>query len=123
MVNSSWARAAAASWQSQPRSAGRRRGESARRISTPCGAVAAPRSGGGRMLKILDAQGAYEQQPGFPRPSRLRLSRGPTAPAVAVVTAEPFTTWLVRLGPEVAPALSARYGLDPCALFWIAETP
>ncbi len=75
------------------------------------------------MLKILDEQGAYAQQPGFRRPYRLRLYRGPTGRVVVVVTAEPFTTWLVRLGPAVALVLSACHGFDPCDVLWIAEDP
>jgi len=75
------------------------------------------------MLKILDEQGAYAQQPGFRRPYRLRLYRGPTGRVVVVVTAEPFTTWLVRLGPAVALVLSACHGFDPCNVLWIAEDP
>ncbi len=75
------------------------------------------------MLKILDEQGAYAQQPGFRRPYRLRLYRSPPGRAVVVVTAEPFTTWLVRLGPAVAPVLGTRHGFDPCAVLWIAEDP
>lgn len=73
------------------------------------------------MLKIVDERGAYAQQPGFHRPYRLRLYRGATGQAVVVVTAEPFTTWLVRLGPVVAPVLGARHGFDPCDALWIAE--
>jgi hypothetical protein len=42
---------------------------------------------------------------------------------VFVVTAAPFTTWLVRLGPVVAPLLGARHDFDPCAVIWIAEDP
>jgi len=75
------------------------------------------------MLKIVDEQGAYAQRPGFHRPYRLRLYRNPTGRAVVVVTAEPFTTWLVRLGPAIAPVLGARHGFDPCAVLWIAEDP
>ncbi len=75
------------------------------------------------MLKSVDERGAYAQQPGFHRPYRLRLYRSPTGRAVVVVTAEPFTTWLVRLGPAVAPALSACHGFDPCNVLWIAEDP
>jgi len=75
------------------------------------------------MLKSVDERGAYAQQPSFHRPYRLRLYRSPTGRAVVVVTAEPFTTWLVRLGPAVAPALSACHGFDPCNVLWIAEDP
>lgn len=75
------------------------------------------------MLKIVDERGAYAQQPGFHRPYRLRLYCGPTGRVAVVVTAEPFTTWLVRLGPAVAPVLGARHGFDPCAVLWIAEDP
>ncbi len=75
------------------------------------------------MLKIVDERGAYAQQPGFYRPYRLRLYRGPTGRVAVVVTAEPFTTWLVRLGPAIAPVLGARHGFDPCAVLWIAEDP
>jgi len=75
------------------------------------------------MLKIIDERGTYTQQPGFHRPYRLRLYRGPTGRAVVVVTAEPFTTWLVRLGPAVAPVLGALHGFDPCTVLWIAEDP
>jgi len=75
------------------------------------------------MLKIVDEQGAYAQQVGFHRPYRLRLYRSPVRRAVVVVTAEPFTTWLVRLGPVVAPVLGTRHGFDPCDVLWIAEDP
>ncbi len=75
------------------------------------------------MLKSLDEQGAYAQRPLPCRPYRLRLYRGPTGRAVVVVTAEPCTTWLVRLGPAVAPALGACHGFDPCNVLWIAEDP
>jgi len=75
------------------------------------------------MLKIVDERGAYAQQPGFHRPYRLRLYRGPTGRVAVVVTAEPFTTWLVRLGPAIAPVLGACHGFDPCAVLWIAEDP
>ncbi len=74
------------------------------------------------MLKIVDERGAYAQQPGFHRPYRLRLYRWPTGRVAVVVTAEPFTTWLVRLGPAIAPVLGARHGFDPCDALWIAET-
>ncbi len=75
------------------------------------------------MLKIVDERGAYAQRPGFHRPYRLRLYRNPTGRAVVVVTAAPFTTWLVRLGPAVAPVLGARHGFDPRAVRWVAEDP
>jgi hypothetical protein len=75
------------------------------------------------VLKTIDVWGAYEQRPGFHRPYRLRLYSGSGGRPVVVVTAEPFTTWLERLGPEVAPALCARHGLDPCDVIWIAEVP
>jgi hypothetical protein len=75
------------------------------------------------MLKISDERGTYAQQSGFHRPYRLRLYRDPTGHVVVVVTAEPFTTWLVRLGPAVAPALGTRHGFDPCAVLWVAEDP
>ncbi len=75
------------------------------------------------MLKIVDQRGAYAQQPGFHRPYRLRLYRSPTGRAVVVVTAEPFTTWLARLGPAAAPVHGARHGFDPRAVLWIAEDP
>ncbi len=75
------------------------------------------------MLKIVDERGAYPQQPGFHRPYRLRRYRGPTGRVVVVVTAAPFTTWLVRLGPAVALVLGACHGFDPCNVLWIAENP
>ncbi len=75
------------------------------------------------MLKIVDERGTYAQRPGFHRPYRLRRYRGPDDRAVVVVTAEPFTTWLVRLGPAVAPVLGACHGFDPCNVLWIAEDP
>lgn len=75
------------------------------------------------MLKVLDERGAYAQQPSFDRPYRLRLYQGATGPPVVVVTAEPFTTWLVRLGPDALPAIAARHRLDPCNAIWIAEVP
>lgn len=75
------------------------------------------------MLKIVDERGAYAQQPGFHRPYRLRRYHGPTVRAVVVVTAAPCTTWLVRLGPAVAPVLGTRHGFDPRDVLWIAEHP
>ena len=75
------------------------------------------------MRKVIDEQGAYEQWAGFHRPYRLRLYRAPAARAVVVATAEPFTTWLVRFGPDLAPVACARHGLDPRDVIWIAEIP
>ncbi len=98
-------------------------------MTTPPGSARRRRScgrrepGGTAMLKIVDERGAYAQQPGFHRPYRLRRYRGPTGRAVVVVTAAPFTTWLVRLGPAIAPVLGARHGFDPRDVRWIAEDP
>ncbi len=75
------------------------------------------------MLKVADEHAEYEQWAGSRRPYRLRLYRAPDGRAVVVATAEPFTTWLVRLGPAVAPQACARHGLDPRDVLWIGEVP
>ena len=75
------------------------------------------------MLKTDDYQYAYQQWEGFARPCRIRLYRAAMPLVVVVATAEPFTTWLVRLGPAIAREILTRHDLDPAAVLWISEVP
>ena len=75
------------------------------------------------MLKIADYHDEFEQWAGFTRPCRIRLYLAPSGRTVIRATAEPFTTWLIRLGPIVAERVLAHHGLAPTDVVWISEIP